>query len=122
MRLRHRLPLGTRLPASLTRARRALAPPRGVLPGPALYLVRRAAWSGAPPLTQLRTPRPVRCLQAFPDEQEFLFPPGTYLTPVEGAVPSVEPVALTRQASRGEVLPRSASVKVVEVEPDFPTM
>ena len=87
--------------------------PDGGVPSPTSY-------ARAPPLNVTR-PAPPR-EQAFPNEQEYLFPPGTYLTPIEGAVPVVEPVALTRQASRGEVLPRSTHVKVVEVEPDFPTM
>jgi len=61
-------------------------------------------------------------LSAFPDEQEFLYPPGTYLSLKEGSVKTHETVLLKRQTSRGDVLSQEAAVTIVDVEPAFPTV
>ena len=59
---------------------------------------------------------------AFPDEQEFLYPPGTYLSLKEGHGSTTETVTLTRQTSRSDVLRRQAEVTIVDVEASFPTV
>lgn len=59
---------------------------------------------------------------AFPDEQEFLYPPGTYLSVKEGSTWSRETVQLTRQTSSGVELGRVADVTILDVEPALPTL
>ena len=59
---------------------------------------------------------------AFPEEQEFLYPPGTYLSLREGSVGTRATVPLTRQTSRGNTLSHAADVTIVDVEPAFPTV
>jgi len=59
---------------------------------------------------------------AFPGEQEFLYPPGTYLSVKEGTKRTRETVPLERQTSRGDLLSQAAEVTIVDVEPFFPTV
>ena len=68
------------------------------------------------------TPCIALCRAAFPDEQEFLYPPGTYLSVKEGSTQVRETVQLTRQSSRGNVLGHAANVTIVDVEPSFPAL
>ena len=64
---------------------------------------------------------PPRCA-AFPEEQEFLFPPGTYLSVKEGSAVVRETVPLVRQSSRGAVHGQTANVMIVDVVPAFPAL
>ena len=59
---------------------------------------------------------------AFPGEQEFLYPPGTYLRVKEGTTSTNETVQLTRQTSRGDMLHSEANVTIVDIEPEFPSL
>ena len=59
---------------------------------------------------------------AFPDEEEFLYPPGTYLRLKEGSTSTREKVLLKRHSSRGGMLSHTANVTIVDVEPFFPTV
>jgi len=61
-------------------------------------------------------------LSAFPEEQEFLFPPGTYLSVKEGSAVVRETVPLVRQSSRGAVHGQTANVMIVDVVPAFPAL
>ena len=61
-------------------------------------------------------------LAAFPEEQEFLYPPGTYLSLKDGSMRKHERVPITRQTSRGGLLQHEAEVTIVDVEPAFPAL
>jgi len=61
-------------------------------------------------------------LSAFPEEQEFLYPPGTYLSLKDGSMRKHERVPITRQTSRSELLQHEAEVTIVDVEPAFPAL
>ena len=68
------------------------------------------------------TPCITLCRAAFPDEQEFLYPPGTYLSVKEGSTRVRQTVQLTRQTSRGDMPGLAANVTIVDVEPSFPAL
>ena len=61
-------------------------------------------------------------MAAYPDEKEFLYPPGTYLSVKEGTERVTQEVSFSRHTSRGNLLQQSANVTIVDVEPFFPAL